>query len=87
MDGVKELPGPYGEIQRRALDMARRTVEALEANPEPWARELLPEARRALRSLQAPRPVKRVRKSEEVLRHQQAEILRSVAVADATGEL
>ncbi|WP_432129594.1 hypothetical protein [Streptomyces tendae] len=75
------------DAQRRALEVAERLVRDLEANPEQWARKLLPEARRALRSLRAPKPPRRVRKSEEVLRHQQTEILRAVAVADATGDL
>lgn len=73
--------------QLRAVELAERLVRDLEHNPEPWARQLLPDARRTLRALKAPKPPKRVRKSEEVLKHQQAQILRAVAVADASDEL
>lgn len=80
-----ELPGEYGRAQRRAIETAEALVRDLEGKP--GSEVLLRQARAVLRSLKAPKPVKRVPKSEEVLRHQASRIRLAVAVADASDEL
>ncbi|MGA5264275.1 hypothetical protein ACPCI0_29145 [Streptomyces griseoincarnatus] len=72
--------------QSRFIEIAEEFVRRLEASDDPAERALLPEARRTLRALKTPRPPK-VRKSEEVLRHQHRQLLRAVAEIDAAGEL
>ena len=81
----RPLPGPYGEAQRRAVELPEALIRDLEREPGDGA--LLREARAVLRRLQAPRPVKRVPKSEEVLRHHASQIRLAVSMADATDEL
>ena len=71
----------------RFVELAEQLVRDLEASTDPEKRALLPDARRALRAVQTPRPPRRTRKSEEVLRHQHRQILRAVAEAEATGDL
>lgn len=83
--GYVNLPGEYGEAQRRSIEMAETLISDLERNS--GNEKLLREARSVLRKLQAPRPTRRVPKSEEVLRHQASQIRLAVSVADATDEL
>lgn len=80
----RTLPGPFGEAQRRAVEMAEELVTALEKSGDA---KLLREARKTLRDLRDPKPPRKVRKSPEVLRHQASRIRLDVATADATGEL
>lgn len=72
----------YSEAQRRAIELAETLIRDLER--EPGDGKLLREARTVLRNLKAPRPAKRVPKSEEVLRYQASRIRLAVAITEAT---